>query len=149
MRAVVLPKVLEPTILIDKPAPSIQPQEAIVSIHAASWNRRDHWITQGKYPGVTTPVTLGSDGCGTVSECPENPELVGEEVVLCPSLNWGDNERFQSHFYSILGMPTDGTFAEQIAIPINNIVRKPKHLKPEGAAAIPLDVLPIGALHPR
>ena len=138
MRAVVLPNVNESTILIEKPTPNIASQEALVSMHAASWNRRDHWITLGKYPGVVTPVTLGSDGCGSVEECPDKPDIIGEEIIICPSLNWGDNEEFQSHFYSILGMPKDGTFADSIAIPIENIVRKPKHLTNDAAAAIPL-----------
>ena len=37
--------------------------------------------------------------------------MIGREVVINPSLNWGGSERVQSAGYRILGVPDDGTYA--------------------------------------
>ena len=59
-------------------------------------------------------------------------------MIICPSIEWGTNERYQSAKYSILGMPRDGTFAEKIAIPTSLLQKKPPHLTPTQAASLPL-----------
>ena len=138
MRAVVLPSVNESLTIQDLPSPKLNSGEAKVSIHSAAWNKRDHWITKGKYPGIQTPAVLGSDGCGLVTECPDEPEWVGKEVVICPSLNWGDNPSYQAMNYTILGMPTQGTTATEICVPTDNLADKPLHLSSSEASAIPL-----------
>lgn len=138
MRAVVLPTVHSPLIVEEVSSPEPRIGEAKVRVHAAAWNKRDHWITKGKYPGIQTPAVLGSDGCGTVIECPDAPEWVGKDVVLCPSINWGNNPAHQAMNYTILGMPTQGTAATEICVPITHLVEKPTHVSCVEAAAIPL-----------
>ena len=138
MRAVILPAVQTNTELVSKPIPVPKDNESLIQLHAAAWNRRDYWITQGKYPGIITPVTLGSDGFGTVESSNNSINLIGENVLICPSINWGDNEAHPSYFYSILGMPLDGTAAEAIAISNDLIVKAPTHLSAEEGATIPL-----------
>jgi len=44
----------------------------------------------------------------------------------------------QQKDFRILGMPDDGTQAEYIVVPVENIIEKPKHLSFEEAAALPL-----------
>ena len=39
-----------------------------MSVCAAAFNRRDVFITQGLYPGIKLPVTLGSDGAGILGD---------------------------------------------------------------------------------
>lgn len=129
MKALALLETKSPLKYGDHPEPKPQPGEALVEICAAALNRRDYWITQGMYPGVQTPCILGSDGAGKVGD---------REVILCPSLNWGDSEKVQGAGYQILGMPKDGTFAERIAYPEALIYDKPEHLSFEAAAALPL-----------
>ena len=138
MKAFVLSKDGALPTVVDTTSPLPKHGEAKVRLHAAAWNRRDHWIIKGQYPNVTLPVTLGSDGCGFVEECDSTPELIGQEVIICPSLNWGENPTVQSKQFEILGMPTNGTFAQEIAISIENLFAKPPHLSAEEAAAIPL-----------
>lgn len=111
------------------PDPIAQEGETIVNIRAAALNHRDVYITQGLYPGVVTPIILGSDGAG-IHE--------GREVLINPSINWGDNPRVQGRSYQILGLPKPGTMAQQVAVPAENIVSKPAHLSWEQAAALPL-----------
>lgn len=138
MRAVVLPNVNESLTIQDIPSPVLQGDEAKVTLSAAAWNKRDHWISKGKYPGIQTPAVLGSDGCGVVSECPNASSWVGQEVVICPSFNWGNNPSYQAMNYTILGMPTQGTAATEICVPIANLAKKPTHLSNIEASVIPL-----------
>lgn len=111
------------------PEPKPTKGEALVSIRAAALNHRDLFITQGLYAGIRTPCILGSDGAG---------EWRGKRVVLYPALEWGDDPNFQSKNFRVLGMPDDGTFAEQICLPRKSIFPMPEHLSWEQAAALPL-----------
>src|SRR5690606_10243473 len=63
---------------------------------------------------------------------------VGQPVIINPSINWGGTEAFQQSGFSILGLPQDGTFAEYVRVPVENLFKKPSHLSFSEAAAIPL-----------
>src|SRR5690606_16536308 len=63
---------------------------------------------------------------------------VGQDVVINPSLDWGTDARVQGERFRILGMPDQGTFAELIKVPAENVHPKPAGLSFEQAAAIPL-----------
>ncbi|MGB3078111.1 MAG: alcohol dehydrogenase catalytic domain-containing protein, partial [Saprospiraceae bacterium] len=67
---------------IDMTLPSIG--DVYVRLKAAALNKRDYWITKGKYPGLVFPLILGSDGAGIIGD---------REVIIDPSINWGDNNR--------------------------------------------------------
>ena len=114
--------------------------EVVVQLKAAALNHRDVWIKSGQYAGLKFPVIPGSDGAGVVSEVGEgvDPEWVGREVILNPSLDWGHHEPAQEPRFSILGMPKDGTLAEAIHVPVGQLAPKPAHLSWEEAAALPL-----------
>ncbi|HTA38981.1 MAG TPA: NAD(P)-dependent alcohol dehydrogenase [Candidatus Acidoferrales bacterium] len=114
------------------PRPEPGAGEVLVRLRAAAFNRRDVFITQGLYPGIKLPVTLGSDGAGML-------ESTGAEVVIDPMLGWGDDpDVWDAKGSSVLGMPHDGTFAEYVAVPAGNVHPKPPSLTMEEAAAIPL-----------
>ncbi|MGH1357340.1 MAG: zinc-binding dehydrogenase [Burkholderiaceae bacterium] len=109
--------------------PAPQAGEVTVNLKAAALNHRDNWITKGMYPGIQENIILGSDGAG---------ELDGREVILNPNIGWGDNQSFPAPTYHMLGMPTHGTFAEQIIVAADRAVDKPAHLSMTEAAALPL-----------
>ena len=44
--------------------PQAGPGEVRVKLEASALNRRDYWLTVGKYPGIAYPVIAGSDGAG-------------------------------------------------------------------------------------
>lgn len=140
MKAVVLNEKNGSLRIQDVDNPVLNEGEALVRVKAAAFNRRDYWIQKGQYAGLKYPIILGSDGSGIVEEVfsSDNQSWVGQEVVINPSLNWGDNEAFQSKEFSILGLPQDGTFAEYVKVNVKNLHPKPKHLSFEQAAAIPL-----------
>ena len=129
MRAIRLTELGAPFNLEDIPAPDAKGTSLKVLLKCAALNRRDYWMQQGQYPGIALPVTPGSDGAGICN---------GHEVVINPGLFWGDKEEYQSSDFHILGMPEDGTLAEEAIIPAENIHEKPSHLTWEEAAALPL-----------
>ena len=139
-KAMVLHGIKAPLILTEVPIPTIGQGEALVRIKAAAVNRRDWWIQQGKYAGLKFPIVLGSDGAGVVEQVGSDSDRqwVGQEVVINPSIDWGDEEAHQGKSFHILGLPQDGTFAEFVRVPVANLHQKPVHLSFEEAAALPL-----------
>ncbi|MGC9992048.1 MAG: zinc-binding dehydrogenase [Candidatus Cybelea sp.] len=122
------------------PVPEAADGEVLVRLCAAALNHRDLFITQGLYPNIRMPVTLGSDGAGEVVAVNGDSLALraGEEVVIDPMLGWGDDPRVWDPASSLLGMPRDGTFAGYVTVPAQNVYRKPEQLSMEEAAAIPL-----------
>jgi len=142
MKAVVLKeeKQFDDLALDDFPTPKPNPGEVLIQIKSAALNARDIWIVKGRYPNIQTPVILGSDGSGIVTEVGKevDKKWVGTEVIINPSLDWGDNPQVQQDDYKILGVPANGTHAEYIVVPASNVFKKPDYLSFEEAAAIPL-----------
>ena len=136
MKAAVLGGVGEPLRVEERREPAENPGQALVELRAAAFNRRDHWISVGAYPSLKLPAVLGSDGSGIVTGGPD--EWLGREAVICPSIGWGASEAGPGPGFQILGMPGDGTFAEKIAVPAENLFPKPPHLSHREAAALPL-----------
>lgn len=123
---------------VDDPTPAAG--EILVKIARAAFNRRDVFISQGLYPGIVLPCIPGSDGCGTVAARGEGAQgpAVGTRVVIDPTLGWGSDRRIWRKDTTILGMPHQGTFAEYVAVPAQNVYPAPASLSDEEAAAIPL-----------
>jgi zinc-binding alcohol dehydrogenase/oxidoreductase len=123
------------------PVPALADDEVLVRVRAAALNHRDVFITQGLYPKIHLPVTLGSDGAGEVAAIGKGGAGVaaGDHVVIDPLLSWGDDPRvWDADRSNILGMPHDGAFAQYVAVPAVNVYPKPQSLSMEEAAAIPL-----------
>jgi NADPH:quinone reductase-like Zn-dependent oxidoreductase len=110
------------------PAPG--PGEVLINLRAAALNHLDLWIRQG-LPSVPKPRILGADGAGVVAELGSGADgfAPGDEVVINPGLADGAQ---------IVGEHRDGTHAELIAVPAENVYRKPEKLSFEEAAAFPL-----------
>ena len=111
--------------------------DVVVRLESSAINRRDDWICKGAYPNIQDQVTLGSDGFGRIFKG-EHVEAFPDGIIICPSVNWGDQESYPSTKFHILGMPSHGTFANMITVPIENIFAAPKHLNRFEAAALPL-----------
>jgi NADPH:quinone reductase-like Zn-dependent oxidoreductase len=139
MKAVVIPAIgqLE---LRDVSAPPLHDGEVRVRLRAAALNHRDVWIRKGQYAGLKYPCIVGSDGAGVISDRASNVDAawVGKEVIINPSFNWGDSPKAQGKTFSILGLPRDGTLAQEIAVPVDQVAPKPDYLTWEEAAALPL-----------
>ncbi|MFY8020566.1 MAG: zinc-binding dehydrogenase [Bacteroidia bacterium] len=140
MKASILKGINQPLVFEETSNPIPEADEVVVKVKAAALNHRDVWIQKGQYAGLVFPIILGSDGSGIVSAAgsDDNKHLIGKEVIINPSLNWGSNPRVQAKDYIILGLPKNGCLAEEVSIPSRLVHEKPAHLSFEQASALPL-----------
>ncbi len=122
----------------EQPVPTVN--EVLIKVNHAALNHRDVFIQKGQYAGLAFPIICGSDLCGVVVQAanPSHADWIGKEVIVNPSLTWGDNPRVQAKTYTILGLPNNGSFAEYIVVPAHLLYPKPTHLSSQAAAALPL-----------
>jgi zinc-binding alcohol dehydrogenase/oxidoreductase len=115
------------------PDPDPEPDEVVVELRAAAVNRRELLVRNPPGPAYRFPLPLipGSDGAGIRQD-------TGEEVVIYPGLGWGDREDAAGPDWRILGGPDNGTYAELVKVPRENVFPKPRRLSWEEAAAFPL-----------
>ncbi|MEK5035566.1 zinc-binding dehydrogenase [Paenibacillus sp. FSL R7-0302] len=118
-----------------------------VRLKTAGLNHRDLFIiaaasaTEGA-SGPVHPCVLGSDGAGVIAETGEGVTGLsqGMEVIINPCLGW-DRADEVPVVPDILGYPADGTFAEYVIVPEQNVVPKPAYLSWEEAGVLPLAAL--------
>ena len=141
MDAVVLSETGGPEVLkvVSAPDPVAGAGEVVVALRNAALNRRDVFVRKGIAPSPL-PVIPGSDGAGVVRSIGSGVSGLseGDEVIIMPALGWGGGEAAPAPGFRILGGPDDGTYAELIRIPAENIYPKPARLSFEEAAALPL-----------
>jgi zinc-binding alcohol dehydrogenase/oxidoreductase len=146
MRAVVLKQIgkiedLKKNLVVDEiPKPQFGDDEVLIKIKYAALNHRDLWITKGQYGGIKLPVVPGSDCSGIIEDKGKNVSefKTGDEVIVNPSLKWGNSELFKSDKFKILGLPDNGTLEEYISVDKSKVYKKPAHLDLAKASAIPL-----------
>lgn len=143
MRAVLFKSKDEP--LNVEPIKKFRPvkDQVLIRLHNAALNHRDLWLIREQTQTFPEGIILGSDGAGIVEDVGEdaNPLLVGAEVIINPSLNWGNNSIVQGDSFKILGFPDHGTFSDYIVIPKQYVFEKPEHLSFVEASAVPLSGL--------
>jgi len=103
--------------------------QVLIELRAASLNHLDVWIRRG-LPSVPKPRILGADGAGVVVS--GDGFRPGDRVVINPGLEHEDGR------ITVLGEHTDGTHAELIAVPREQVYPLPPGLDFEAAAAFPL-----------
>ena len=132
MQAVTLTGFGEPEVLRFEQVTDPQPPAgwALVELRAAALNWHDCLVRRGQYE-LPLPRVPGADGAGVRRD-------TGEDVVILPSLGWGADERFPAPGWEILGDYTDGTYAELVAVPEENLFPKPNGWSWTDAAALPL-----------
>ena len=116
--------------------PVAGPGEVVVELRAAAVNRRDLLVRNPPSPAYQFPLPLipGLDGAGVRRD-------TGEEVVIYPGLGWGPREDAAGPDWRILGGPDNGTYAELVKVPEENVFRKPARFSWEEAAALPVGAL--------
>jgi NADPH:quinone reductase-like Zn-dependent oxidoreductase len=132
----------------DAPDPQPAPGRAIVRVRACALNHLDIWERRG-LDRVTLPLPhiSGSDIAGDVVNDPTCSVAAGTRVMLQPGVRCGhcpacgagrDNECVE---YDVLGLRSDGGYAELIAVPAENLIPIPDSLDYITAAAFPLTFL--------
>jgi NADPH:quinone reductase-like Zn-dependent oxidoreductase len=116
----------------EAPDPVAGAGEVLVELRAAALNRRDVLVRNPPGPAYDfpKPFVAGHDGAGVRRD-------TGEEVVVYPAAGWGLREDVPETL-RFLGGPLDGTFAELVAVPEENVFARPPRLSWEEAAALPV-----------
>jgi zinc-binding alcohol dehydrogenase/oxidoreductase len=112
------------------PDPAEAPGWVTVRLRASALNWHDVLVRQGRY-GSPLPHVLGADGAGVL-------EGSGDEVILLPSLWWGEDERAPAPGWEILGDYRPGTYAERVRVPVDCVASRPVGFSWAEAAALPL-----------
>jgi len=117
--------------------------QVLIRLHNAALNHRDIWTWREQNLSSSEGIILGSDGCGVIEDVGEDADtlLIGSEVIINPSLDWGNNPIVQGNAFRILGYPDHGTFSDYIAISKKYAFEKPDHLNFAESAAVPLSGL--------
>lgn len=132
------------------PKPEPGPGEVLIHLKTAALNHLDIWLRKGR-PGLSFqfPHVLGADGAGVVASVGGGVAdfREGDEVLLNPGLSCGRCEfclrgqQSECPEFTIIGMGSEGTYAEYVVAPVENVYAKPKALHWEEAAALPLAYL--------
>ncbi|MGZ7149283.1 zinc-binding dehydrogenase [Bacillus sp. BC08] len=115
--------------------------EVKVKLKAAGLNHRDLFIINNRKE-LDLPLVIGSDGSGIVTEIGAgvSNHLLNNEVIINPSIGW-DNIAKVPELPEVLGGPKDGTFAEYVIVPAENVVAKPSYLSWEESGVLSLSAL--------
>lgn len=134
----------------DRPVPEPGPCEVRVRIRAAGLNHLDTWVRRG-VPGHTfpLPMVLGCDGAGVVDALGPGVRHLeaGQRVLVAPGyVETPDafSAKGLDHLspgYGIFGEMRDGTCAEYVVAPRENVIPIPGEVSFEVAAAFPLVTL--------
>lgn len=132
----------------DAPDPLAMSGRAIVRVRACALNHLDLWERRGIDRVVLPlPHISGSDISGEVLDPGSAAIASGTRVMLQPGLRCGtcaacragrDNE---CPSYDVLGLRSDGGYAELVSVPGENLVPIPAHIDFVTAAAFPLTFL--------
>jgi zinc-binding alcohol dehydrogenase/oxidoreductase len=126
---------------IKKPKPV--KDQVLVRLRNAALNHRDLWMLREQSLSNSDGVILGSDGSGIIEEVGEDadPLLIGMEVVINPSHEWGNNPVVQGDAFRILGYPDNGTFGDYVVVSKKYVFEKPENRSFAESAAVPLAAL--------
>jgi NADPH:quinone reductase-like Zn-dependent oxidoreductase len=112
----------------DAPDPEPGPDDVLIRLRATSLNHIDLWVRSGR-PSAPKPRILGSDGAGIVESGPGFAP--GDRVVMNPGIDRGDH-------VAVYGEHMDGTDAELVAVPRENVYPIPDGMSFEEAASFPM-----------
>lgn len=128
--------------LKDMQEPAAKNGEVVVRLKTAGINRRDLGLIK-RYGDNPEALIIGSDGAGVIESVGEGVTdfAEGDEVIINPALRWYNNSDAPPAEFDILGMPDHGTFAEKIALSVEQIERKPAHMNWEEAGSLVLPAL--------
>lgn len=116
----------------DLPEPDVPAGWVRVRVRAASLNHHDLWSLRGVgLPAERMPMTLGTDASGVTDD---GREVIVHAVISSPA--WHGDETLDPR-RSLLSELHQGTLAEYVVVPANNLVPKPAELSFEDAACLP------------
>ncbi len=136
----------------DFPDPEPKEDEVLIRVKAVALNHLDIWVRKGALAvKPDLPHILGSDVSGAVERVGKLVKNVnvGDKVIVAPGLSCGVCYECQNgrdnlcRYFDILGLKSQGGYAEYVVVPARNVIRKPKNLSFEEAASYPLTFLTV------
>jgi NADPH:quinone reductase-like Zn-dependent oxidoreductase len=132
----------------DAPDPRPAPGRAIVRVRACALNHLDLWERRGlERVQLPLPHISGSDVAGDLVDPGGSGVAPGARVMLQPGLRCGrcaacrDGRDNHCVEYDVLGLRSDGGYAELVSVPSENLIPIPDHVDYVTAAAFPLTFL--------
>ena len=132
----------------DAPDPAPATGRAVVRVRACALNHLDLWERRGlDRVRLPLPHISGADIAGEIVDSGGGPLPAGTRVMLQPGLRCGrcracaegrDNQCVE---YDVLGLRSDGGYAELVSVPVENLIALPDHIDVVAAAAFPLTFL--------
>ncbi|MEZ5185562.1 MAG: zinc-binding dehydrogenase [Candidatus Nanopelagicales bacterium] len=117
----------------ERPPPEVPDGWVEVRVKAASLNHHDLWSLRGiGLSASALPMILGCDAAGVDAE---GREVIVHSVIASPTAGGGD-ETFDPG-RSLLSERYQGTFAEWVTVPRQNLIPKPRALSFAEAACLP------------
>lgn len=149
MKAVALSQHGGPEVLqtIELPDPKAGAGEVVVAVNAIGMNHVDLWVRRGMahlkldYPfllGADVSGTIAALGAGVVGWQPGDPVIINP-VWSCNACRFclrGDRALCKD--FLLMGEDRPGGYAEQMVVPVTQLVRRPTGLDAVSAAAVPV-----------
>lgn len=134
----------------DQPRPEPGPEQALIRVLACGVNRLDIWERTGRTP-VKLPHISGSEASGEIVAYGPGvvnlPAPLGARVAIAPYLFCGKCEYCQRGEETIcvkgdiLGLASQGAFAEYVVVPVSSLVPLPEGVDAVSAAAVGLAMI--------
>jgi len=155
MRAMIFHELGGPEVIRLEEVPIPQPKvdEALIQVHACGINRLDLLVREGISPTpparIHLPHISGSEVAGTVAALGSESSSfsIGQRVAIAPYLCCGtcrlcrSGEEGSCSNGDILGLFSNGGFAEYVVVPVSSLVPIPDGVSAEAAAAVTLSTL--------
>lgn len=125
MQAVVVRHPGEPAVLenVTVPTPKVKPGWSLIQVKGRGVNHSEVFTREGKSPSVVFPRILGIEAVGTIAESTEATRLpVGQTVIT---------------FMGEMGRAYDGSYAEYVLVPNDQIFPVTTELPWAALAAVP------------
>lgn len=131
--------------VLDMAEPPVLAGEVCVGVKAAALNHLDLWTASGSLGiPIDLPFVLGADGAGIVEAVGAGvPDaLIGQRVMINPGISCGRcenclrGEQSECFRFEMLGEHRQGTLAEKVVVPQENVHPFPDHLSFQEAAAL-------------
>ena len=152
MRAVTIQQQGGPEVIRveDRPTPDPGPGEALVRVRACGVNWLDVWVRAGSTPiKIPMPHIMGSEVAGEVAAVGPGGQRLseGDRIAVHPYLHCGvcefclKGEETICLRGDILGLVSDGGYAEFVKVPLNSILPLPANVEFDDAAAVTLSAI--------
>jgi NADPH:quinone reductase-like Zn-dependent oxidoreductase len=132
----------------DAPDPTPENGSAIVRVRACALNHLDLWERRGiERVRIPLPHISGSDVAGEIVDAGGGTLPIGTRVLVYPGLSCRNCEACLDArenlcpSFDVLGLLSDGGYAELVKVPAANLVPIPEHVDFVRAAAFPLTFL--------